>query len=41
VFERFTNLRNLLGTQTHWACFSAGITHRENPERMALPTGAF
>ena len=30
-----------LGTQAHLAGLSAGITHVEDPERMALTTGAF
>ena len=40
VFERLANLRNLVGTQADLAVLSAGITHRENPERMALAAGA-
>ena len=38
VFERPTNL---LGTQAHLAGLSAGVAHPEDPEGMALTTGAF
>ena len=41
AIDRLTNLRNLLETQAHLASLSAGIAHCEDPERMALATGAF
>src|SRR4029077_10464480 len=41
VFDGLANLWNLAGTQAHLAGLSAGITHVEDPERMALTTGAF
>jgi hypothetical protein len=41
VPQCLTNLRNLLGTQAHLAGLSAGITHIEDPEPMALTVGAF
>ncbi len=34
-------MRNLLGTQAHLAGLSAGITHIEDPEPMAITAGAF
>ena len=40
VPQRLANLRNLLGTEAHLAGLSAGTTHGEDRERMAL-TGAF
>jgi hypothetical protein len=40
VLERLTNLRNLIGPQADLAILSAGITHGEDPERMALAAGA-
>ena len=41
VFQRLTNLRNLVGSQAHLAGFSTRIAHRKYPERMALAAGTF
>src|ERR1700720_835316 len=40
VLDRLANARDLLGPQAHLAGLSTGITHRENPEWMAVAAGA-
>jgi hypothetical protein len=41
LFDRLTNLWDLIGTQTHLSVLPAWITDRQYPERMAFTTSAF